>query len=72
MAGKPKPPDWTDLSDRLYAMSEELFAVAEFAPDEMETQLVELQAITVRHYGHLIRDFADREENPILGKRHGD
>jgi hypothetical protein len=50
-------PDWNALADKLEAVAEELMAAAPAAPDEIERQLMELHAISVRHIARRLRLF---------------
>lgn len=55
-------PDWAALADRLDAVADELMAAAPAAPDEIEWQLMELHAVSVRHIARRLRLF--QEEPP--------
>lgn len=53
-------PDWTGLADRLDNLSEEVMAAADSLADDLDNQIVQLQAVTLRHYAHHLRDLSDR------------
>lgn len=57
--GTGAPPDWAEMAAQLDALSQALFDAAAHVPDEIEAQIVELQAITLRHYGHALRVYAE-------------
>jgi hypothetical protein len=50
-------PDWDALADRLEAAADALMAAAPAAPDEIELQLMELQAVSIRHVARRLRLF---------------
>ena len=54
--------DWRAFARRLEDLHEELMAAAADAPNEIEEQIVELQAISLRHVAHHLRYLADGEE----------
>ena len=49
--------DWMDLADRLEALSRDMLAAAPDAPDEIDDQLVQLHAVSLRHYAEYLRSF---------------
>lgn len=51
------PADWEALADRLDAVADALMAAAPAAPDEMEMQLMELHAVSIRHIARRMRLF---------------
>ena len=52
-------PDWNGLADRLDTLSDDLLKVAPDAPDEIESQLVELQGYGLRHLALRLRMYAE-------------
>lgn len=54
-----KDPGWTKLADRLDTLSEDLLAAAPDAPDEIESQLVELQGYGLRHLALRLRMYSE-------------
>jgi hypothetical protein len=60
-AGAGANPDWNGLADKLDAIAEELMAAAPAAPDEIERQLMELHAISVRHIARRLRLFPEEQ-----------
>jgi hypothetical protein len=50
-------PDWDALADRLEAVADEIMAAAPAAPDEIEVQLMELHAVSIRHVARRMRLF---------------
>lgn len=54
--------DWQDLAARLDGLSEELMAAADALTDDMDNQIVQLQAVTLRHYAHHIREYSYRDD----------
>ena len=55
MSAAPPRPDWNALADKLDAVADELMAAAPAAPDEIEVQLMELHAVSVRHIARRLR-----------------
>ena len=55
MSAAPLRPDWNALADKLDAVADELMAAAPAAPDEIEIQLMELHAVSVRHIARRLR-----------------
>lgn len=53
-------PDWQALADRLDALSEDIMSAADALGDDMDNQIVQLQAVTLRHYAHHLREFSYR------------
>ena len=51
----PPRPDWNALADKLDAVADELMAAAPAAPDEIEVQLMELHAVSIRHVARRMR-----------------
>jgi hypothetical protein len=47
--------DWNALADKLDAVADELMAAAPAAPDEIEVQLMELHAVSIRHVARRMR-----------------
>lgn len=60
MTGAAPAPDWDALADRIEALADELMATAPAAPDETEGQLLELQAISIRHVAYRLRLYPAR------------
>lgn len=56
----PAPPDWQAFADRLESLSEELLTAADALEDDMDNQIVQLQAVTLRHYAHHLREYGFR------------
>jgi hypothetical protein len=54
--------DWRALAGELEALHEALMTAAPDAPDEIEEQIVELHAISIRHIAHHLHHLADEEE----------
>jgi hypothetical protein len=52
-------PDWEGLAARIDALSDDLMSVASHAPDDLETTMMELQALSFRHYAIRLRAFED-------------
>lgn len=59
-------PDWNALADKLDAIAEELMNAAPAAPDEIECQLVELHAVSVRHIARRLRLFPEEPVPPLV------
>ena len=59
---QPSPPDWQSFADRLDSLSDELLAASEALTDDMDNQLVQLQAVTLRHYAHHLREYGYQRE----------
>jgi len=57
-------PDWNALADRLEAVADEMMAAAPAAPDEIEWQLMELHAVSVRHIARRMRLFPEEPTPP--------
>lgn len=57
-------PDWSAIADRLEAVADELMAAAPAAPDEIELQLMELHAVSVRHIARRLRLFTKEPAPP--------
>ncbi len=55
--------DWRALAARLEDLHQALMDAAKDAPDEMEEQIVELQAISLRHVAHHLRYLADGDDD---------
>jgi hypothetical protein len=66
-AAAPKHPDWNALADKLDAVADELMAAAPAAPDEIEVQLMELHAVSIRHVARRLRLFPE-EPAPQLAR----
>lgn len=56
------PADWNALADRLDAVADALMDAAPGAPDEIELQLMELHAVSIRHVARRLRLFPDPQE----------
>jgi hypothetical protein len=59
IAAAPKRPDWEALADKLEAIADEMMAAAAAAPDEIEVQLMELHAVSIRHVARRMRLFPE-------------
>ena len=55
--------DWRAFAGRLEALHADLMAAAADAPNEIEEQLVELHAISLRHIAHHLHYLADGEDS---------
>lgn len=53
-------PDWHSFADRLESLSAELLTAADALDDDMDNQIVQLQAVTLRHYAHHLREYSFR------------
>lgn len=51
-------PDWQGFANRLEILSDEIMAAAEALADDLDNQLVQLQAVTLRHYAHHLREYS--------------
>ncbi len=51
-------PDWQALAERLDTLSEEIMTASGALPDDLDNQLVQLQAVTLRHYAHHLREYS--------------
>ncbi|MBL8664405.1 MAG: hypothetical protein JNM29_16360 [Candidatus Odyssella sp.] len=58
-AAAPPLSRWETLADRLESVADELMAAAPAAPDEIEVQLMELHAVSIRHVARRLRLFTD-------------
>lgn len=54
---------WRVIADELEGLHGTLMEAAPDAPDEMEEQIVELHAISLRHIAHHLRYLADCEDD---------
>ncbi len=52
-------PSWDALADKLEAIADEMMAAAPAAPDEIELQLMELHAVSIRHVARRMRLFPE-------------
>lgn len=64
-APAPPLPDWDALADKLEAIADEMMAAAPQAPDEIEVQLMELHAVSIRHVARRMRLFPEEPEPPL-------
>jgi hypothetical protein len=64
-AAAPPLPDWEALADKLEAIADEMMAAAPAAPDEIELQLMELHAVSIRHVARRLRLFPEEPEPPL-------
>lgn len=55
----PPLPDWEALAGKLEAIADEMMAAAPSAPDEIEVQLMELHAVSIRHVARRMRLFPE-------------
>lgn len=60
----PPRPDWNALADKLDAVADELMAAAPAAPDEIELQLMELHAVSIRHVARRMRLLPEEPKPP--------
>ena len=51
-------PDWQGFANRLEKLSDEIMAAAEALSDDLDNQIVQLQAVTLRHYAHHLREYS--------------
>jgi hypothetical protein len=56
---------WDALSDKLEAIADEMMAAAPAAPDEIELQLMELHAVSIRLVARRLRLFPEEPEPPL-------
>ncbi len=63
-AAAPIRPDWEALADKLEAIADEMMAAAPSAPDEIEVQLMELHAVSIRHVARRTRLYAEDPAPP--------
>ncbi len=59
MSPAPARPDWNALADKLEAVADDLMDAASAAPDEIELQLMQLHAVSIRHIARRLRLFPD-------------